>query len=319
MRYIFFAVMAASLTFSTAKAQTIFTESWDDGDGAMRWSAPIVDAENGLFDGTVDYAFDYSTLGVPSAPNSDGSTVGLFMEVNTTDQEGDEGESVAIIASDLSIPDGDFSLSMDVYYNVFNAGGGTTEYGTFGVFASGPSAPGDDAINGDAPFRFGLSDGDGLAFQATGEGGASNDVIRYVDPGNMNAGGETLGSSYDDIPFGDIPGVITGTGDPENPFSFGPEETWVEVGISSVAGMISFTMNGYELDSYDNTGGELSGGSIMLGYSDPFNSVNSTDADDITNFLVVDNVSMVVPEPASGPLMLVAVAFLGLVRRRRSA
>lgn len=66
---------------SQLSAQVIFTETFDDGAAAGRWSAPIIEAENGAFDGAVDFAFDYSSLGVPAAPGGDGSTIGLFMEV----------------------------------------------------------------------------------------------------------------------------------------------------------------------------------------------------------------------------------------------
>ena len=325
MRYILSLALAA-LFVSSSYAQ-LFMEDWDDGNGAMRWSDPIVDAENGTFDGSVDYAFDYSTVGVAPAPNSSGTTTGLFMEVNTSVQEGDQGETVAILADSFTIPAGNFVLTMDAYFNVNNltnpdtgdAPGGSTEYGTFGIFASGPTSAGDAAITGDAPFRFGLSDGDGLAWQVTGEGGARDDVIRYLDPGNMNTGGETLLGSYDSLPNGTIPGVPTGEGDPTNPFAFGPEEQWVEIGLSSINGMVSFSMNGYVFETYDNTGGELNGGTIMLGYSDPFNSVNLDVGNEVPNFLLIDNVVMSIPEP-SGSMLCGLAMFVGLtvrVRRRR--
>ena len=62
---------------TSASAQ--FTENFDDGNASTRWTAPVVDAENGLFDGTVDFAFDYGSLGIPVAPGG-GSTTGLFFE-----------------------------------------------------------------------------------------------------------------------------------------------------------------------------------------------------------------------------------------------
>ena len=68
------------LATATAQAQ-FFSEDFDDGNGASRWSAPVVDSEAGVFDGTVDFGFDYGALGIPAAPGG-GGTVGLFMEAN---------------------------------------------------------------------------------------------------------------------------------------------------------------------------------------------------------------------------------------------
>ena len=307
---------------SAATAQTLFTEDWDDGMGAMRWIAPVVESETGAFDGTVDFAFDYSTLGVASAPGSAGTTVGLFMEVNTSDVgDVDEGESVGTLPTGFTLPTGDFFLTMDVYWNVNNltnpttseSPGGTTEYGIFGVFASGPLSPADEGVNDDIPFRFGLSNGDGLAWTATGEGGAADDVIRFEDPGNADTGSQIGLGSYDDIPDGTIPGVPTGTG---GVLTFGPEDQWVEIGISSVGGMVSFSMNDYIFDTFDNTAGTFSGGTIMLGYSDPFNSVNLDVGFESPNFLLIDNVSVVVPEPTGLALILCGLPLCMMARKR---
>jgi len=312
---------------SSVSAQVIFTETFDDGAAATRWSAPIIEAENGVFDGSVDFAFDYSSLGVPAAPGGDGSTLGLFMEVNTTDAEGDEGESVGTLAGGLTLPDGYFELSMDVYWNVNNltntdtgeAPGGTTEYGLFGVFASGPLSPDDESVNDDIPFRFNLSNGDGLTFSATGEGGAANDIYLFQDPGNAGTGSQSALTSYDDIPNGSIPGVPSGAGDPANPFAFGPEDQWVEMTITSTGDMVTFAMNGYVFEdaTIDNSAGTYSGGTIMLGYSDPFNSVNLDVGSGPSNFILFDNVTLTVPEPNAGMMLLAGPIVLLAIRRRR--
>ena len=58
----------------------LFSDDLDDSNGSNRWSAPIYAEENPALgaDGTVDFAFDYSTIGAPSAPNSSGgSTIGI--------------------------------------------------------------------------------------------------------------------------------------------------------------------------------------------------------------------------------------------------
>ena len=80
-----------------AQGQLIFSEDFDDGSAASRWTSPIVDAETSAFDGSVDYAYDYGALGVPAAPGG-GASTGVLMQVNLTDDTaGGEGESVGII------------------------------------------------------------------------------------------------------------------------------------------------------------------------------------------------------------------------------
>lgn len=319
------ALFAALGLAATAQAQ-LFSETFDDLNAVGRWSDPIVDAENGAFDGQVDYAFDYSAVGIPSAPNG-GGTIGALMEVNRTDQGGDQGETVGVIATGVTLPDGDYKLSMDVYFNVETANTGTTEYVHFGVHASGPNSPGDDSIQDDVPFRFGLSQGDGLTWQFDGDAGSSTDLFRYEDAGNADAGTENGLGSYDDLPVGVIPGVSTG------PNASGPTNTWVTVEIERIGDDISFSMNGYVIDTISN-GADFSGGTISIGYADAFNSVATTGylvgpdptpfddtdgpfGDDIAgfaHFAVFDNV-VLTPEPTSGVIALIALG--GLAARRR--
>src|SRR5262245_7848978 len=112
------ALGALALLTRPAAGQLVFSENWDDLNGAARWSAPITVLETPPlgWDGLVDYAFDYSALGAPSAPHSTGgTTIGLRLESNKTDSPGDEGESVGVIplSALAAIPAGDFSLKVD--------------------------------------------------------------------------------------------------------------------------------------------------------------------------------------------------------------
>lgn len=297
---------------ATASAQTIFSEDWDDGAGSTRWSAAIPAQEEPAiaFDGIVDYAFDYSSIGASSAPNSSGgTTIGVAFGTNLTDQcpadanctDSDEGEAVGIVplAGLADIPaTSDFTLTADAYlYWDFQSG--STEYATIGVFSGGTAAP----------LRFGLDNGDGLAWQVDSDGDSGTDILRFVGP----AGSETGLGGFEDIPDGSIPGVRTCTPgtDCASTTPLGPQNQWVELKISSVGGMVSFSMNGYVIDTYDNTGGGLSGGTLLIGGSDPFNSVNAG------NRQVFDNIQLtMVPEPASFLLLGVAsITLLGFRRR----
>ncbi|MEM1027473.1 MAG: PEP-CTERM sorting domain-containing protein [Planctomycetota bacterium] len=276
---------------STASAQ-LFTETFDDGNASTRWSAPIFDTELGAVDGSVDFAFDYSTFSIPAAPGGT-STTGIRFIANPVD-DGPDDEGVAIgILSNNTIPAGDYALTMDVY--AFSADPGndpTTEYITLGVHAAAPNDPGNPAVTDDVPARFSISQGNGLAYQVIADDGSASGVFRYEDAGNADTGTETnLGA--------------TGIGGAGDVFL----NTWAEVAITSVGGQVTFSANGIDYDTFDNTGGAFAGGNVMIGLTDVFNSAIS--GDDV--FLVIDNVSLV-PEPATAALL--GLGGLAMLRRR---
>jgi PEP-CTERM motif len=296
------AVAAVAFTASSASAQ-LFSEDWDDGLGAGRWSAPITALECAAcgFDGNVDYAFDYSSIGAPSAPGSaGGTTTGIMMETNTTvnrDINGNavfQGEGVGVVPTGFNLPAGDFILTSDVYM-FWNGGGGSTEYAGLGAFSGGTATP----------VRFNIDNGDGLAWQVDTDGDAGDDMYRYEGPPNNV---ETPLGGYEAIPDGSIPGVVTG------PSRVGPFNQWIELKIKSIAGIVEFSMNGYVIDTFDNTGGTFNGGTVLLNQSDPFDSVNADDIFGFSNVTVFDNVKVVVPEPAS--IALLSLGGLAMLRRR---
>ena len=60
-------------------AQVLYTETFDDGQAATRWTT----SPSGNPAYAIDYAFDYATASIPVAPSGT-STTGLKMEVNTS-------------------------------------------------------------------------------------------------------------------------------------------------------------------------------------------------------------------------------------------
>jgi len=306
------AIMAMT---SVSSAAVVFSEDWDDGAGSTRWSSAINTQEDAgiAFDGSVKYAFDYSTVGAASAPNSvGGTTVGVAFETNTTDQcptadprceDSDEGESVTIIpigaiANFPANPASSFKLTADVYM-FWNFESGSTEYATFGAYGNGKASP----------LRFGLNPGDGLSWQFDSDGDSGTDILRYESPG----AGETGLGGYETIPNGSIPGVDTCTPgvDCAATTAVGPQNKWVEMSITNESGIVTLAMNGYVLDTFDNTAGGFSGGNIILGGSDPFNSVNIDNGAGLSNMQIFDNIVLSVPEPSS--LLLLGFVGAGLL------
>lgn len=309
--------LGALVVATSANAQILYTEDFDDGMAADRWSDPIVVVEEPQFsvpdDSNTIYNFDYSQVPDPGnggapitpAPNSNGTTTGVFLQTNLTAQClsgnslgcGNEGESVGIV-SDYDLPSGNFKVTADLYL-FWNLGGGSTEYATFGVFHSrGP----------DVPFRFNVNNGDGLAWQGDSDGDSGTDVLAY-----SSVDGETGLGGWEDIAEGSIPGVPTGPNFPAQ--STGLQNQWVELEIAVANGIATWFINGTPISSQDAS--PFTSGGILLGESDPFNSVNAVNSTGFANGAIFDNVVvMVIPEPTTG--VLAAFGLAGAFIRRRS-
>lgn len=169
--------------------------------------------------------------------------------------------------------------------------------------------------NGTAvPLRFNLDQGDGLAWQFDSDGDSSTDMLRFENPPPLETG---LGG-YEGLECDSIPNVNVGPDDgtcyPGNAI-VGPANQWVAMEIESIGGIVSVKMNGTTIDSFDNTAPQFSGGTLLIGQSDPFNSVNFDDANGNSNVVVWDNIVLEVPEPSGLGLLLVSL--IALAARRR--
>jgi hypothetical protein len=137
-----------------------FTEDFDDLNAATRWTAysgvgfdvnlastpidsnfdrlPTVGGVDGIIDDLSGFAFDYSSVGIPAAPNSlGGSTIGLKLQANLF-SNALGGFSVSPNGLNLT---GNYTVSFDAWSNTvgpFPSGGsGSTNMSTFGVLTSG--------------------------------------------------------------------------------------------------------------------------------------------------------------------------------------
>ncbi len=138
------------------------------------------------------FAFDYSTLGIPEAPNSTaGGTTGVVMRANNPPGGGTGATSavqIVPIGLGMALPDKDYRVTADLWMNVNGplpaGGGGSTEAFMFGV--------GFNAATGLNAIEIGTISG--TYFTITGDGGASTDVRSFTNDG-FNAPGINQGPS----------------------------------------------------------------------------------------------------------------------------
>ena len=119
----FAGVLVAAVLAGPASSQVLYTETFDDGNAASRWTT----SPSGNPNSAINYAFDYASAGIPAAPGGT-STTGLKMEVNT---------SGSAIGSLMAFPNaqnfsGNHTLAFDVWFNVTGTVA-TTEFGIFGL------------------------------------------------------------------------------------------------------------------------------------------------------------------------------------------
>jgi len=253
-------------TIST-DAQVLFQEDFQDGNAASRWT---VSQAGG--DSTVDFAFDYSTAGIPMAPNGTG-TIGLKMQANL----GPIGASSGIVAfpdgQSFSTTAGSYTLLFDVWMNGQSTTG-STEFSIFGVGHTSTAAQQPTVVTpGSGP-----SD-NGLDFAFTGENGAARDIRVFVSGTEQVGVGNIGGYARQELSFQqggeELPYVDAYDGEK-------PWNQWLEIGVRVEANQAPWTVNG---QPWATPPVQVAPGNIMLGYMDVWTSVAGADI-----FGVYDNV-----------------------------
>lgn len=314
------AVATVSLAAVNCQAQLAFFDSFDLNHTAS-WTVNTTGV--GLSD--ANFFFDYSTVGIPSAPNSvAGSTIGLRLRANMYGGETAAFPSgVSVSPTGFSLTSGDYELRYDVWMN-FNGplpggGSGSTQVTGAGIGTAGTTT---QVAGGTI---------DSINFGATGDGGSSADYRAYAPAaqsgyadasGVFAAGGRNSSATYY-AQFG-------GATPPAAQTALFPNQTgatavgaagfaWHDSVITKVGNTVTWSLDGLLLATVDLTAaGTLGGGNILFSQYD-INAGISTDTNaPATSFGLVDNVRVtVVPEPTSGALLLLGVGCLAVVRRIR--
>lgn len=323
---------------NSALSQSLYFETFDDGSAASRWTAfpgigfdnagqiprpmdtnfdtmPLFPGVDGVNDDFTGFAFDYSTVGIPSAPHSiGGSTTGLKLQANLN-SNALGGFSASPNGLNLT---GDYVVRFDHWANTLGplpvGGSGSTNLSTFGILTSGTRSET-------------ILSADGLFFAYTADGEASADFRAYsVEDKNSYDGtaGEphaTYHAGTRSVPnaLAGIPGAGValynnafgiGRTVPQSQINiFGPSGTgeanqtgtlnggaagfrWNDVEIKKIGNLVTWTVNGTLLITVDMTDFSTPtlGGNISFGHAD-VNATSSTDpAAAKLIFSLVDNI-----------------------------
>jgi len=311
------ALALAAVFGTSANAAPLYSQNFDADDTA-NWTV-----NNGPSDEAHNFFFDYSTAGIPSAPNSGGTTRGLKLQAN---QANGIFSGVSVSPSGKSFT-GNYKVAFDWWEN-FNGpapvgGSGSTQMSSFGVGTSGTVAQWPGGTQ------------DSIWFGATGDGNSSSDwraysptaPTRYADtaPGIYAAGaaaGSTNGSNayYASFGLNAAPAAQT---------LLFPQQTgialvgssafeWHQVVIEKLGASVTWKVDGVLLATVpaaDDT--VATGDNIFFGHADT-NATSSTDVNDVNLlFTLIDNVSVTVPEPAGLSLAGITVCGLIVIGRKR--
>jgi hypothetical protein len=295
-------------------AQVLFSDNFDGGTSGANWTVNRSGA-----DAVADFAFDYNSLGIPSAPRSSGgSTIGLGFLVN---------QSAGVFQGVSASPTGgsflgDYQMRFDMWLN-FNGpapvgGSGSTQAGSFGIGTTGTSA---QWAGGSASVMFAVTtDGNsaqdyrvytnnGHVLPATGVYAAgtttSPDSRNASDPYYAQFGGKTAPAAQLTL----FP-QQTGTTGPGT-----AAWAWHDVQIDKVGDLVTWSIDGLRIATVATNG--IPGTDIFLGMFDS-NATSSTDPNDILITAIYDNLTVTgVPEPSTYLLGCLGAAALFLFRRRK--
>jgi hypothetical protein len=310
------AICAAITTASWA--QVVYSQDFST-DTSADWtyfnSVATDTASIGDLGGTANAFFDYSTIGVPTAPSGGSDTRGMKLQANVRGTGVFSGTTMVLNTQTFT---GDYVLRFDAWQNFqgpFPGGGiGTTQMTGAGVGGSLGSQ------------WFGGAGMTGISAYATGDGGTATDYRLYNQAsgavvGTYAGGSQNNTSIYYSGFQGTVPAAQTswaagqGFNSQTGSTSVGVlGMKWHRWQIAVTGNTVAWSVDGLLIATHTGT---ISGDRIFFAYSD-INATSSTDliSDDLL-FGLIDNVEVeAVPEPATMTVLGLA-ALVALKRRKK--
>lgn len=277
------ALLAIGGASRIAVAQVLYTENFNDGSAASRWTT----SPSGNPNYAINYAYDYVAAGIPVAPSGTSGT-GLWMKANTT---GSQAGSVMAFPTGQNFS-GNQTLSFDLWFGV-SGSVATTEFGVFGLMHTSTNSQAPTNTTGTTP-GIGPSP-NGVDYALTGDTGASRDVRVYV------TGTEKVGTSG-----GYARNNLLVQEEQAAPYNFAYQpyltsttpmaaNQWLKVAVTAYSGTTLFQVNG---QTWSRSATQSGTGNIMLGYMDIFASVSGTGI-----FGLYDNVTVSVAQAPATQLV----------------
>ena len=313
--YGFFSVTAFILVFSSgvnSSATTLYSEDFDV-DPTASWTVN----DPAVTDTEVSFFYDYSAIGVPAAPGSS-TTTGLKMTANNSSGVFG-GFSVSPTGESFS---GDYKVQFQFWQNYVGplgpGGSGTTQLSMMGIGTAGNVGIYPGVVSESVMFGVTLDGGSAADFRAY----SSAAVTSYpsFDPVYQAVSGSRNGSDSHYAGFGGasapLDQVTLYPGQTGTTSAGEPAFVWQTVTIDVIDDVATWSIDGIEIAKVNLTTVTLGGGNILFGHSDTNNSSSSDPNDSLLNVTLIDNVVVTaIPEPASA--LLLGLASLGLVARRR--
>jgi PEP-CTERM motif-containing protein len=315
---VFVCVAVVSGCAGRASAVTYFSETFNT-DTSGSWTknaAPAANASTQI----AEFAFDYSTFGIPAPPGS-GDTLGLRLRANVppdTSRPAGVLSGLSMSPTGLSLP-ASYQMTVYAWSNFFgapNASGladnGASEGGTANVmFAAGTSGTVPVVVGNTTLVSGGSMDG--IGFATTGDGGITNDYRVYpksgtIVPGTNAAVYAAASNANTNAYYTAIPSLGAHSAPAEQQgiadFEYGVDAfpvmagmtqagafgfAWHKVVITKNAGLVSWSIDDVPIAVYNASALILGGNNIALGVSD----VNtSTARHPSLVFTVFDNLSV---------------------------
>ncbi len=301
-------------------AQQLFSDNFD-ADHTANWTVNTLGPGN-----DANFFFDYSTLGIPSAPHSiGGTTLGLRLRAHMLGSAAVFPAGVSVSPNGQSFS-GDYQLRFDCWWN-FNGpapggGSGSTQVTGAGIGTAGTLAQ----IAGGTI--------DSISVGTTGDGGTSADYrvyapgfqSSYQDTSGVYAAGNVAGvRNSSNIYYAGLGGGTppagqtllypqqTGTADPG-----APAFAWREFVITKMGDTVTWSIDGLLIATIDlTTAGTLGGGNILFDQYDINTSVSTDPNSPVLEFGLIDNVRVtVIPEPGACALAALGALAASVLRRR---